>query len=353
MSRNRTIAAVALASLMALGATGAALAQDAPGKLVLIGNQRFGDQGPMDAFAAALDRCASEFGFEVSKLESIDAAGFEDDIRAIASEGADLIYTTFPPMTPAQVTVAKEFPEQKFRAIYQFINLPDAAAEDILANVESTEYQGGTVGYVLGVVAAHLSKSGILGMVSGTDDPGVNAVDNGFAQGALSVNPDISVEFGVAGSYDDPAKGKEIALAMASRGVDVIGAQAAKTHLGVIEGAKESGILTIGEVTDNSALYPEGYVGYFGLDFGTDVYLACKEIAEGTWTGGTHNVLDIATNTYFVPWDVIDAWAATQTFTDADTAAAAIEAGKAAEAGIKDGSIVVENNTTFPENIGG
>ena len=234
------IAAVALAGLMALGATGAALAQDAPGKLVLIGNQRFGDQGPMDAFAAGLDKCASEFGFEVSKLESIDPAGFEDDIRAIASEGADLIYTTFPPMTPAQVTVAKEFPDQKFRAIYQFINLPDAAPEDILANVESTEYQGHTVGYVLGVIAAHLSKSGKLGIVSGSDDPTVNAVDNGFAQGALSVNPDISVEFGVAGSYEDPAKGKEIALAMASRGVDVISTQAAKTQLGVIEGAKES-----------------------------------------------------------------------------------------------------------------
>ena len=127
MRRNRTIAAVALASVMALGAAGAALAQDAPGTLVLIGNQRFGDQGPMDAFSAGLDRCASEFGFETSKLESIDPAGYEDDIRAIASEGADLIMTTFPPMTPAQVTVAKECPDQKFRAIYQFINLPDAA----------------------------------------------------------------------------------------------------------------------------------------------------------------------------------------------------------------------------------
>ena len=106
-------------------------------------------------------------------------------------------------------------------------------------------------------------------------------------------------------------------------------------------------------MADNSALYPEGFVGYFGLDFGSDVYLACKELAEGTWTGGTHTVLDIATDTYFVPWDVVDAWAATQTFTDADTAAAAIEAGKAAEAGIIDGSIVVENDTTFPANIGG
>jgi basic membrane protein A len=353
MSRNRTIAAVALASLMAVGAAGAALAQDAPGKVVLIGNQRFGDQGPMDSFSAGLDKCAADFGFEVSKFESIDPAGYEDDIRAIASEGADLILTTFPPMTPAQVTVAKEFPDQKFRAIYQFVNMPDGAPEDVLPNVSSTEFQGHTVGYVLGVVAGHLSKSGMLGMVSGSDDPTVNAVDNGFAAGALSVNPDISVEFGVAGSYEDPAKGKEIALAMASRGVDVIGTQAAKTQLGALEGAKENGILFVGDVADNSALYPEGYLGYFGLDFGSDVYNACKELSEGTWSGGTHIVMDITTGTFFVPWDVLDAWATVQTFTDADTAAAAIEAGKAAEAGIRDGSITVENNMTFPVNIGG
>ena len=134
MIGNRKAASIGLAGLMVLGATGSALAQDAPKKVMLIGDQRFGDQGPMDAFAAGLDKCATDFGFEVSKLESIDPAGYEDDIRAVASEGYDLILTTFPPMTPAQITVAKEFPDQKFRAIYQFINLKKGNTE-ILPNV--------------------------------------------------------------------------------------------------------------------------------------------------------------------------------------------------------------------------
>jgi basic membrane protein A len=347
MIGNRKVASIGLAGLMVLGAAGSALAQDAPKKVMLIGNQRFGDQGPMDAFSAGLDKCAADFGFEISKLESIDPAGYEDDIRAVASEGYDLILTTFPPMTPAQVTVAKEFPDQKFRAIYQFINLEGDA--EILPNVSSTEYQGQTVGYVLGVIAASLSKSGKLGVVAGSDDPTVNSIANAWGQGARSVHPDVSV----AGSYEDPAKGKEIGLAMASRGVDVIATQAARTQLGVIEAAKEQGILVQGDVANNFELYPEGFVGYNALDFGSDVYLACKELAEDAFSGGTHTILDLATGTFFVPWDVIDAWAAVQTFTDADTAAAAIAAGKAAEAAILDGSLVVENNMTFPVNIGG
>ena len=183
------------------------------------------------------------------------------------------------------------------------------------------------------MIAASLSKSGKLGVVSGSDDPTVNAADNGWGQGAVSVNPDVSVEFGVAGSYEDPAKGKEIALAMASRGVDVISTEAAKTQLGVIEGAKENGILVQGDVADNSALYPEGFVGYLAprLRVGRRTSPA-RSSPRAPGPAARTPCSTSPTGTYFVPWDVIDAWAAAQTFTDADTAAAAIAAGKAAEA---------------------
>ena len=368
MLMNRKATALAMAATMVVTVGGSVMAQSPsagpagslvpaePGKVykvVLIGDQSFGDNGPMDAFAAGLEKCKTEFGMDITKKESLDPAGFEDDIRAFASDGADLIMTTFPPMTPAQTTVAKEFPDTKFRAIYQFINLPGDTGDKLYPNIESTEYQGQTVAYVLGVIAGALSKTGKLGAVSGSDDPTVNAADNAWAQGALSVNPKVSVEYGIAGSYQDAAKGKEIALAMASRGVDVISTEAAATQLGVIDGAKESKILVQGDVANNATLYPEGYVGYLGLDFGSDVYLACKELYTGTWTGGTHTVLDLNTDTYYVPWDVIDAWAASQTWADQATVAAALQKGHDAEAAIRAGTLVVDNNTATPVNIGG
>ncbi|MFN8623543.1 MAG: BMP family ABC transporter substrate-binding protein [Chloroflexota bacterium] len=347
----RAAGALTVACLLLGGTATAVTAATPPLRAALVAAHRFGDHGPMDAFAAGLDRCATDLGFQVTKLESEDPAGYEDDIRAMAADGYDLVLTTFPPMTQATATVAKEFPDTRFRAIYQFVNLPGDA--EILPNVESTEYHGNAVAYVLGVLAGSVSKSGHLGAVSGSDDPAINASTNAWAQGVLSVRPDAHVEFGIAESYEDPAKGKEIAAAMVSRGVDVISTEAAKTQLGVIEAAKDAGILVQGDVADNAAMDPTGYAGYVALDYSSDVLLACKELADGTWTGGTHQVLDLTTGTYQVPWDVIDAWAAAQTFTDADTVATALDRAHAAEAAIRDGSLALPFDTSTPVAIGG
>ncbi len=315
-------------------------------RAALIVNQRFGDKGPIDAFGVGLDRCATDFGFEVKRLESIEPAAYEEDIRAIAQEGYDLIITVFPPMTPATTAVAAEFPDTKFRAVYQYINV-DAVE---FANVESTEYQGQEATYIIGAMAAMLSKTHELGAISGDEDPAINSSVNAFGFGARDVDPSVSVEFAFAGSFEDPAKGKEIAKAMISRGVDFIQTEAAKTQLGVIDAAKEAGILFSGDVADNYDLYPAGFAMYHGLDFGQDVYLGCKEVAEGTWKGGTHGVIDLASGGYFVPWDAVQRWAdASPDWTAAGNAA--IAKGKELEAKIKSGEVKVPYDVSTPKAI--
>ena len=49
-----------------------------------------------------------------------------------------------------------------------------------------------------------------------------------------------------AGTYDDPAKGKECALALHDQGADVIFQIASATGDGVFEAAKENGFYAIG-----------------------------------------------------------------------------------------------------------
>ena len=253
-------------------------------RVALVVNQRFGDQSSVDIIASGVDKAAQEFGFEVKKLESTSTAAHEDDIRSLAREGYDLIITTFPQMSEATLAVAKEYPDIKFAAIYQYINAEETEA----ANVWSSEYHGEEYFYVMGALGAYVSQTGHIGYVNAAESPSANASINALMLGALSVNPDIDVSFTYVGSFEDPAAGKEVALSMADGGVDYIVGDAAKTSIGCIEGAKEAGIAISTDTNFDYAyeLYPDGYFASTGLGFDENAYLACKMLVEDNFTGG-------------------------------------------------------------------
>ena len=140
-------------------------------RVALVVNQRFGDQSSVDIIASGVDKAAQEFGFEVKKLESTSTAAHEDDIRSLAREGYDLIITTFPQMSEATLAVAKEYPDIKFAAIYQYINTEETEA----ANVWSSEYHGEEYFYVMGALGAYVSQTGHIGYVNAAESPSANA----------------------------------------------------------------------------------------------------------------------------------------------------------------------------------
>jgi basic membrane protein A len=355
---NKGALAVAVACTVVLGAcaqgeapaakanstTGGGNASSGTTKVALIGDQRFGDQGPMDDMAAGLERCAADFGFETKTFESIEAAAHEDDVRAVAQDGYDLIFTTFPDMSPATQAVATDNPDIKFGAVYQFINVDGAS----VPNVWDTEYRGDSTYYIAGAAAATLSKSGKLGFVSGDQDPTITAAVNGMIQGAKSVKPDIRVEAAVAGSYEDPAKGKDIAKAMISRGIDVIVTAAAKTQLGVIDGAIEGGALVIGDVGDYSDRAPKNFVSYIGSSFGQNVYLGCKAFKDGTFQGGEHTFIDLTNEGYFFPTEPVTKWG--EATGRQDEAAKIAKLAEKTTEDVKSGTLKVEHITDWPKS---
>ncbi|MDE0442578.1 MAG: BMP family ABC transporter substrate-binding protein [Gammaproteobacteria bacterium] len=295
--------AVAFVTALFVSPIGVALAADK--SVVLIGNQRFGDLGPMDDMARGLDRCESEHGVAVKKLESISPGRFEEDIRAMAQEGYDLVMTTFPPMTAPTVTVSLDYPEVSFLAIYQFAN----AGEENFSNVWSTEFRGHEANYVLGALAGQMSTSKRIGYISGTEEPSINGDMNGFIQGVAETCADCSVEFAFAGSWEDPAAGKEIANAMISRGVDYIQTEAAATQIGAIEAAKEGGILIAGDNGDNFDLHTGGFVTWVAASFANNVALGCELLAAGELPVGQHTHMNLANGGVVVPWDPISRFA--------------------------------------------
>lgn len=317
-------------------------------RVALVVNQRFGDQSSVDIIASGVDKTAQEFGFEVKKLESTSTAAHEDDIRSLAREGYDLIITTFPQMSEATLAVAKEYPDIKFAAIYQYINAEETEA----ANVWSSEYHGEEYFYVMGALGAYVSQTGHIGYVNAAESPSANASINALMLGALSVNPDIDVSFTYVGSFEDPAAGKEVALSMADGGVDYIVGDAAKTSIGCIEGAKEAGIAISTDTNFDYAyeLYPDGYFASTGLGFDENAYLACKMLVEDNFTGGIMSPLGLKEGIYYIGYDALEKFSANGSewgniFTDKDVIAFV----KDLEAKIVSGEITVPNDTSYPD----
>lgn len=306
-------------------------------KVALVVNQPFGDNGSMDDLAAGAERAAEDFGVEVYKLES-DTATFEDDIRAMCQQGYDLVVTTFGYMQDATMAVSKEYPDVQFCAVYQTINTDEAT----YPNIWDIEFHGEQAFYIAGYMAGLYTESGSVGIQVGGEEPSPKAEANGFMSGVLAANPDADVQFAYAGGYGDPATAKEKALAMINSGCDFIQNDSGASNAGVVEAAKDNGILTAGEITDYWDTY-EGFMGIIGIGFGNVAYDAIQALVEGNYPGGEHSVYGLAEGGYVMDWDSYERFAeANPDFADI------IEQGKEIEKKIDSGEITVDYNTDEP-----
>jgi basic membrane protein A len=100
--------------------------------------------------------------------------------------------------------------------------------------------------YMMGMLAGTMTKSNRIGMVGGYPIGEVNRLFHAFMDGARSVNPKVEFKVNFIGSWYDPPKAKEAAFAQIETGVDVLYAERA----GVVDAAREKGILAFGNVND-------------------------------------------------------------------------------------------------------
>ncbi|MFT6558485.1 MAG: basic membrane lipoprotein Med (substrate-binding protein (PBP1-ABC) superfamily) [Sneathiella sp.] len=100
--------------------------------------------------------------------------------------------------------------------------------------------------YLMGVIAGSMTKTNKIGMIGGYPIGEVNRLFHAFMAGARSVNPDVEFKVSFIGSWYDPPKAKEFAFAQVESGVDVLYAERA----GVVDAAREKGILAFGNVND-------------------------------------------------------------------------------------------------------
>jgi basic membrane lipoprotein Med (substrate-binding protein (PBP1-ABC) superfamily) len=100
--------------------------------------------------------------------------------------------------------------------------------------------------YLMGMIAGAMTKTNKIGMVGGYPIGEVNRLFNAFMAGAKAINPAVEFKVSFIGSWYDPPKAKEFAYAQVEAGVDVLYAE----RSGVVDAAREKGIVAFGNVND-------------------------------------------------------------------------------------------------------
>ncbi|MCZ4261742.1 BMP family ABC transporter substrate-binding protein [Limimaricola sp. G21655-S1] len=196
-------------------------------------------------------RWAEETGNSYAEVELQSDAQREQALRRFAEAGNNPIVTVgFSFMTPLE-EIAADYPDTKFVIVDGVVDQPN------VRSVIFNEHEGS---YLVGQMAAMASESGTVGFIGGMDIPLIRKFACGYAQGAKSVNPDITVLSNMTGTtpaaWNDPVKGSELTQAQISQGADVVYAAAGGTGIGVLQTAADQGILSIGVDSNQNYLQP-------------------------------------------------------------------------------------------------
>jgi basic membrane protein A and related proteins len=227
------------------------------------------------------ERWKKETGKPYLEFEIANATQREQAARRFAQRGADPVVGVGFPQASSIEAVAKDFPNQKFAIVDMVVALP---------NVQSFVFREHEGAFLAGMLAALASKTGKLGFVGGQDIPLVRKVLCGYEQGARFANPKVLVISAMTGTtnaaWTDPARGAELTKAQAAQGADVIMAAAGTTGLGVLQTAKDLGLLGVGVDSNQNGLHPGAVLTSLLKRTDVAVYSAFKGVQPGVTTLG-------------------------------------------------------------------
>jgi basic membrane protein A len=299
---GKAAAGLMLSASMITVATTAALSQEYteenPLKVAIVVHGTLGDKSFFDDAAAGLKRAEDDLPISVKIIEaSYDRSKWQPALADATDSGYDVIIAGTFDMTGYIVELAPEYPDVKF---IDFDDKPDFSACDC-GNVLALEYTTAAAGYLAGYAAAKISTTGTLGTIIGMEFPTVTDFKTGFDQGALAANDKVQVLNAVAGTFSDPAKGKEIALAQINQGADVIFPIAGGTGIGALQAVKDAGKLAVGVDSDQALIFEASDPAQAAVIFtsvekkvGESLYMALKATVEGTQEYGKSDLLGLA-----------------------------------------------------------
>jgi basic membrane protein A len=210
-------------------------------------------------------QAAQEAGLNFEYITTDSLEDYERNVNTMAGK-TDLVITPGYLFTEVTAKAARNNPNVHFVIVdvpyFPGQGCPETvddcySEEGGLTNVTSLVFAEDEMGYLAGVLAACMSKTGTIASVSGMEIPPVIRLVTSYQNGAKSVNPDIVVLNQYVPNFDDSPTGKLVGQDFINRGADVIAGFGGNTGNGGLLAAHQAGKMAIGVDVDQYYTYPE------------------------------------------------------------------------------------------------
>ena len=236
-----------------------------------------GDLSFNDSAFAGLEKAQRTFGFEFETAPWENPMLNAEHLEKWAKSDLDLIIAVGYGNAAPVSEVAARYPDKRFAVV-------DVAGEG--SNVWSAIYREYEGDFVVGVLAALVTETRMVGFMGGGVTPVVRRIELGYARGVKNVDSSISFISDYVGEFDNPEKGRMLAETQYTLGVDVIYQVAGRCGLGALEAAAEFGKWIISTGGDHSDLAPHAVLTSRIKNVGKPIQDVIQAVIENRFEGG-------------------------------------------------------------------
>ncbi len=224
-----------------------------------------------------LERIRDELGARVSHLETRTPAEFEEGFRAYASSDYHLIFGHGFEYQFAAAKVGADFPDTVFIT---------TSGDTLRSNVAPMVFELEQATFLCGVLAAHMSRTGIVGLVGGRDLPSIRSTFLAFRAGVETTDPEIEVREVYIGNFDDVAAAREASLALLEEGADFLMHQANDAGRGVFRAVSERAaagqrVFAFGTNRNQNGMAPDVVLASATLDIPAAFIEVARRVRDG------------------------------------------------------------------------
>lgn len=215
-----------------------------------------------------------EFAYSEGMTAVADAAAA---IRDYASKGYDLVLAHGSQYGSSLPDIAKDFPKTAFAWGTTVDTFESKGVKNVFAYTVNSD-EGA---YVEGVIAAMMSKSGIVGAIGPVAAGDGKRTIDGFAAGVTATKPSVKVQTQFTGSFSDVALASQAAQTQISSGADAL-TGSGQMVVGAISVAKDKKVLWFGNQASQTSLAPDVVVANQVYDWSGVLKDMMDNIRKGT-----------------------------------------------------------------------